>query len=231
MHVPAAPNVLFIGDSVTHAHRMPNEFHDCYQLGSGYVNSVAAELTAAEPGAGYRFLNRGQCGDTVGHLLERWDADCLAATPAIVSILVGINDAQPGGARPDEFRQGYTHLLDRTRQRLPAAQLVVMEPFGLPVKPDAALAVISPAQLGRLGTLQPIVAAVAAAAGAIFVPLQSAFDQASVGSLPAVWARDGIHPSAGGHWLIARAWVAAARQAGLFPQPARAHSVHPDLSR
>jgi acyl-CoA thioesterase-1 len=215
MPLRSGSTVLFMGDSITHAHRRPDEIHDCYQLGCGYVNSIAAELAAADADAGWRFVNRGECGDTVARLADRWDTDCLAADPAVVSILIGINDARAVDGRPADFRDGYARLLDRTRRRLPDAPVVLLEPFGLAVDRRSDNEVIGGAQLERLAVLQRVVRDVATAAGATFVPLQHLFDPPPA----TAWALDGIHPTAAGHWRIARAWVAAARAAGWFPNP------------
>lgn len=192
---------------------MPQEVHDCYYLGSGYVNSVAAEWTAAEPNARRRFINRGECGDQLRQLLARVDADCIAHAPDLVSILVGVNDAGDG-IPADIFRDSYRALLDRLRSQLPHAKLLLLEPFGLAVPPVPGIETISRRQLDHLALLQPIVGEVAEQMGATFVPLQASFDHAAATAPAEVWALDGIHPSAAGHWLIARAWTAAARQAG-----------------
>ena len=212
----SAKTVLFFGDSITHAHRMPGEVHDCYQLGSGYANSAAAELSAADPGAGWRFVNRGECGDQISNLLRRCDADCLSFSPEIVSILIGVNDAG-AGTEPHLFRETYQHLLDRIHTARPATRLVLLEPFGIGVEPQPPLDTISRRQLDQLKKLQPIVAELASAAGAVFVPLQHRFDEGPRVGPGSVWALDGIHPSAAGHWTIARAWTAAVREAGWFP--------------
>ena len=206
----AGATVLFIGDSITHAHRRPEEVHDCYQLGCGYVNSAAAELTAARPAAGWRFLNRGVPGDGIGQMTARWSADVVAEAPAAVSVLIGVNDAAGPHCPPGTFREASDRLLDSTRQQLPNVRLLLMEPFGVAVPPHPTVDVISRDQLDRVTALQPIVRRVAAEHGAVFVPLQHLFTDASA-------AVDGIHPSAAGHWRIGRAWVAAARGAGWFP--------------
>ena len=206
--------VLFVGDSITHALRRPDEVHDCYGLGCGYVNSAAAELSSADPTAGWHFVNRGECGDTLSDLARRWDADCLAAAPAVVSVLVGVNDATRTKADPIQFQAAYAALLDRTRRRLPDVRQVVLEPFGVAVPPHPTVDVITRGQLDRLAALQPAARAAATAAGAVFVPLQHLFDSAAT-------TLDGVHPSAAGHWRIARAWTAAVRHAGWFPGEAR----------
>ena len=205
--------VLFLGDSITHAHRRPEELHDCYQLGSGYVASAAGELGSFEAAAEYRFLNHGECGFTVQNLLERWEGDLVTARATIVSILIGINDAHSAEHRIDVFRDTYQQLLLSIRVRLPAVKLMLLEPFGLPVQSHDQVDIISPQQLERLSVIQSVVRELAADAGARFLPMQHLFSEPPAKA----WTLDGIHPSAAGHWRIARAWTAAVRQAGWFP--------------
>jgi acyl-CoA thioesterase-1 len=203
MKLQRADTLLFIGDSITHANRRPEEVHDCYSLGSGFVNLIAGSLTADHPHLKLQFINSGDCGDTVHHLSARWEKDCLSAKPEFVSILIGINDANPALSPVQslkEFRDTYRRLLQIT---LPASRLIVLEPFAV------ATPEVSKAQLKNLKERQPIVRELAEEAGALFVPLQGVFDLATSLAPPRHWARDGIHPSTAGHQLIARAWLKA----------------------
>ncbi len=61
-------------------------------LGVGYPLMVAAAISAAYPDMNIRFLNRAVGGDAIADLVERWDEDCIALKPTVVSILVGVND-------------------------------------------------------------------------------------------------------------------------------------------
>jgi lysophospholipase L1-like esterase len=45
------------------------------------------------------------------------------------------------------------------------------------------------------------------AAGAIFVPFQTMFDEAAKISPPERWARDGVHPTSDGAALMAHTWM------------------------
>jgi lysophospholipase L1-like esterase len=204
--------VLFIGDSITHAHRRPEEVHDCYSLGCGYVKMVAATLNADHPQLRLRFSNRGECGHRTNELLERWDRDCIALRPDVVSILIGINDANPTGGTKGEPRhvlERYRRLIDMTTTQLPGVRLVVVEPFGLAVAAGSApVPTIDPQQLSRVRMYQPPIREMASEVGAVFVPVQSAFDQAVSATPASHWALDGVHPSAAGHLLIARQWLA-----------------------
>ena len=213
MTIEPDQTVLFLGDSITHAHRRPEEIHDCYQLGCGYVNHVAAELSSAHPDAGLRFVNCGECGFTIRDVLNRWQQDCVTIRAAVVSILIGINDTHSPTHDPDAFKSDYQQLVNSVRGRLPAAKLMLLEPFGVAVKRVAGFEIITPQQLDRLAAVQLIVHELAKANGAVFVPLQHLFNPPPA----TAWTLDGIHPSAAGHLRIARAWTVAARRAGWFP--------------
>jgi len=45
--------------------------------------------------------------------------------------------------------------------------------------------------------------------GALHVPLDALLAEACAGRPAREWAADGVHPTAAGHALIARAWLAA----------------------
>lgn len=89
--------VLFQGDSITDAGRSraagetdaPNNQPG---LGNGYAWLAAAGLLVSRPAAGLKIFNRGISGNKVYQLAERWEQDCLALKPEVVSILVGVND-------------------------------------------------------------------------------------------------------------------------------------------
>jgi lysophospholipase L1-like esterase len=205
--------ILFIGDSITHAHRRPEEVHDCYSLGCGYVKLLAGRLNADRPELRLRFLNRGECGHRVDNLAQRWQRDCLELRPDVISILIGINDAHPSSPHATDsgvYARVYAELLEDARRALPDVRLVLLEPFGLAVPtPPAPAVAISAAQLRNLEALQPHVRDLAARFDATFVPLQDPFNRACRRAAAEHWALDGIHPSAAGHELIARAWLQA----------------------
>lgn len=197
--------VLFIGDSVTDCGR---DRSDPADLGSGYVAMVARseDDSAATGRAGaVEFVNRGISGDRVRDLRRRWRQDCLDLRPDLVSILIGVNDTwrrydsdDPTGV--EDFERDYADLLDRTRRRLPATRIALLEPFLLPVRP---------AQRSWREDLDPKLAVVRRLAeeyAATLVPLDVVLTNAADESGPAALAADGVHPTAEGHALIARTW-------------------------
>ena len=196
--------VLLQGDSITDAGRSRTNDDE---LGHGYAGMLSAWVSAAWPGQQIRFLNRGISGNRAKDLRARWKPDCLDLRPDWVSIMIGINDtwrrydsADPTSAQA--FEASYRSILEDARDKLDA-QLVLCEPFLLPVPPDR--------RAWRVD-LDPKIAAVRELArefGAILVPLDGVFAQASTRREPAFWAPDGVHPTPAGHALIAQAWLKA----------------------
>jgi lysophospholipase L1-like esterase len=198
--------VLFQGDSITDADRARFYPDD---LGRGYALMAAGWYGARYPERGVRFLNRGVSGDCAVDLLARWEEDCVALRPDVLSILVGINETwrafDAGTPTPvDAFERTYRELLARARDARPAVRFILMEPFSLPVAPERA---------AWRADLDPKIQAVRGLAlefGARLVPLDGLFAQACARCEPTYWAEDGVHPTPAGHALIAQAWLRAA---------------------
>ena len=201
--------VLFQGDSITHAHRMPGELNDLFQMGAGYASMCAARLKADRPQDNLTFLNRGQCGNTSFDLLSRWQIDCIDLQPTVLSLLIGVNDSNTHhkATRPDhapnDYRRYVAELLTRARDELPVIRLILLEPFalnngGVPVE-----------QLPDVHARAAIIRELAGQYDARFVELQQRFYEHAAKTGPGYWIYDGIHPTAAGHRLIADAWLEA----------------------
>jgi len=186
--------IVFAGDSITDCERRT----DPAGLGDGYVRRIAAHLDGA-----FRVVNVGISGNSSGDLRGRWETDVLAERPALVSILVGVNDTwrrYDSGAvtTVEAFESNYRALLDP----LAGVPLVLIEPFLLPINEE---------QVTWREDLDPklaVVRALAAEYGAILVPADTAL--ADAGS-PAEMAPDGVHPSDRGHDLLAALWLEHAK--------------------
>lgn len=194
--------VLFQGDSITDAGR--DRTADI-SLGGGYANMVAAWFSARYPAAQVRFLNRGIGGNRARDLRQRWQADCIDLKPDWVSILIGINDTwrrydsgDPTSA--EAYETDYRFILEMTRRELDA-RLILCEPFVLPVPADRE------AWREDLDPRITVVRKLAREFDALYVPLDGIFAAAATQREPAFWAHDGVHPSPGGHALIAQAWL------------------------
>ena len=92
--------ILFIGDSITDCGR---EYNDSKDLGNGYPLLVAKRLSTQFPTIEFDVLNKGINGNKIADLRARFDTDCLALEPDIVSILIGINDTWHNVNDPTTF--------------------------------------------------------------------------------------------------------------------------------
>ncbi len=203
--------VLFQGDSITDCGRNRGlaEANHPDGLGRGYVFMAGGLLRSRQAGLGLRVHNRGISGDRIIDLHKRWQQDCLDLKPAVLSLLVGVNDwakfHRPNleGVATDIFGSTYRELLANTRKALPAVRLILGEPFVL--QPEW----ITDAMREDLAVRQAMVRTLARDFDAVFVPYQAAFEAGCRAAPPRYWSEDGVHPSHAGHSLMARAWLAA----------------------
>jgi lysophospholipase L1-like esterase len=197
--------VVCTGDSITDCGRRG----DPAGLGDGYVRRLAARL---EP-SGVRVVNTGIGGELSSDLALRWKDDVLAHAPAVVSVLIGINDVwrRYDGAGQVTTAAGFERNLREMLSSTPA-RLVLVEPFVLPV--DAGQ---QRWEIEDLGAKRTVVRELAVEFGAAFVPAQEVLSAAAATEGAAGLAADGVHPTARGHELLATAWMAAVPPAWLRP--------------
>lgn len=204
MIIPSQSTVLFQGDSITDAGR--SRENDA-ALGGGYPNQIAAWFGTMHPEMGVRFLNRGISGNRAKDLRARWSADCIDLKPAVVSIMIGINDTWRRYDRNDAtsaeaYAEDYRHILARVRDEL-GAKLVIIEPFVLPHPEDRK------AWRVDLDPKIQVARELAREFKAVYIPLDGLLAEACVKAPPAFWAADGVHPTQVGHAFIAKAWLKA----------------------
>ncbi|MEM6334843.1 MAG: SGNH/GDSL hydrolase family protein [Planctomycetota bacterium] len=203
--------VLFQGDSITDCgrDRAVTGANDAAGLGRGYAMLAGAALCERVPGV--EVLNRGIGGNEVGDLLARWEADCVALRPTVVSVLIGVNDMwRKMDSGKATTVAGYDaelgELLDRTAAALPGARVVVGEPFALRV------GAVSGAWFPEFDERRAVAKRQAARVGAAWVGYQGVFDAACARAAAAYWAHDGVHPTLAGHRLMANAWLEASAE-------------------
>ena len=202
--------ILFQGDSITDGNRGrstdPNHI-----LGHGYAFLIAAKFGASLPERRLTFLNRGISGNRVSDLAARRQSDILDLQPDLLSILIGVNDADRG-VPLEEFEQTYDDLLAGIVAARPAVRIVLCEPFTLPVGKRIAQWDTWSADMKKR---QQIVAQLAAKYHAAFVRFQKVFDDAVKRAPAEYWIWDGIHPTYAGHQLMADEWERTVQQAWL----------------
>lgn len=207
--------IVFFGDSVTDAVRSRDI--DAY-LGSGYATIAAATLSCRYP-MQYTFLNRGIGGNRVVDLYARIKSDLINLEPDYVSILIGVNDVwheleHKNGVAADKFETVYGMLTAELQAALPGVGLMLLEPFvvrGSATDNTETLPQRYETFRREVELRAAAARRVAAACGGVFVPLQERFDRqcAAYENSNSFWTRDGVHPTAAGHGLIADAWVEA----------------------
>lgn len=196
--------ILFVGDSITDAHR--SGLNGPY--GNGYVSQVVSFTVARYPEFQLRFVNRGVSGDTTRHLLARWQRDVIAERPDWLSLKIGINDVWRGfGGNPQdavplpEYAANLRKLLDQIRAEM-EARLILLTPYMIEADRTQPMR----AEMDRYGEEVKVVAA---EYGAVLVDTQAAFNEVLQHTSPEDWAEDRIHPNGPGHAVIAIAFLRA----------------------
>jgi lysophospholipase L1-like esterase len=210
---------LFQGDSITDGNRS-RDMDWNHVLGHGYAYLIAARLWYQYPTSGFHFFNRGISGNQITDLAQRWSGDTIALIPNLVSILIGINDTSNAvngnkNCTVEGFENDYRALLKRTKQELPAVDLVICEPFVLPVgKRKDEWDKYQREITGR----QDATLRLAKEFGALYIPLQDLFNEAVKKYPPGeFWLWDGVHPMPNGHELIAVEWIEQVGKKLRFP--------------
>ena len=203
--------ILFQGDSITDWGRnySSNQPNSTNTLGSGYVLLTAAHLLLKYPKKNLKIYNKGISGNKVFQLADRWDTDCLALKPNVLSIHIGVNDfwhtlTNGYTGTIDTYITDYHKLLDRTKQALPNVKLVICEPFAL-----KGVKSVDDKWYPTFDLFRKAARDIAAQYNAPFVPLQSIFDEAVELAPAPYWSLDGVHPSVAGEALMAQAWIEA----------------------
>ena len=203
--LPHGALILFQGDSITEAGRDRGRAED---LGTGYASMVASWFYKHFDG-NVQCLNRGVGGDKVRDLKDRWRKDCLDLKPDVVSILVGINDTvgrcfwnKPTSTR--SFEADYRSLLEQTCDVL-GTKIVLLTPFMVNVTKLQFKYRVALRQ--KIGVVEEL----SREFGTFLIPLDRVFEEAARERKPRYLSKDGIHPTALGHSLIAQSWLKSAK--------------------
>jgi len=93
--------IVFLGDSITE--------------GFAVNNFLSSNL---------ELYNRGIGGDTTGGILKRLESNVLAIQPAIIVLLIGINDIH-SGVEVSEIVENLTEILDKIHTELPQCKVYI----------------------------------------------------------------------------------------------------------
>ncbi|SMP72270.1 Tat (twin-arginine translocation) pathway signal sequence [Neorhodopirellula lusitana] len=203
--------LLFQGDSITDMKWGRNQSDRNHYLGHSYVYLIASRLGVDMPAAKLEFFNRGNSGNTVSQLRERWQTDAIELQPDVLSILIGVNDvgrairSGQGQVPLEEWEQDYRAILDASRSANADLRIVLLDPFVLPAKRfgDGNYA----KWRTQVDQLREIVGVLAKDYEAVHIHTQQIFDDATKVAAPEHWIWDGVHPLPQGHELIARNWL------------------------
>ncbi|MFA5858873.1 MAG: SGNH/GDSL hydrolase family protein [Elusimicrobiota bacterium] len=196
--------ILFQGDSITDAGRQKD---NPAALGHGYAMITAGWMLAKSPELNLKFINRGISGNRTCDLVARWDADCIAIKPNLVSIMIGVNNSwhrytKNALTADNVFESEYRVILTRVKKELPGTKIVILNPFLSDV----------PKIMHLHEDLDPkiqIVNKLAKEFADVHIPLDKMFRDAITKQPPEYWAADGVHPTVAGHAFIAQAWLNA----------------------
>lgn len=191
--------IVFAGDSVTDCGRRTNELSP---LGNGYVSLLAQKISTHE--MKMPIVNVGINGNRSEDLANRWERDVLVHEPAIISILIGVNDTwrkfdRNDPTTPADFEANYRSMLDRAIAR-ENTKVVLVEPFLLPVTPEQN------DWLEDLLAKVTVVRTLAAEYGTALLPAHDFMTEAATIYEPGALAPDGVHPSKQGHQILADKW-------------------------
>ena len=199
--------ILFQGDSITDGNRGRNE--DLNHIhGHGYQYIIASEIYADNFDVDFEVINRGITGNRIANLYGRWKEDCLNLKPTVSSVLVGVNDIFGNyecgnGSDPERYKKIYRLMLDEALEVNPNLLIVIMEPFFGTAKDNAEWDKFAKENIADYAAAAK---AIAEEYNAVFVPLQDVFDEYAKNTDISKLLWDGVHPTTGGHQLIARRW-------------------------
>ena len=176
---PAEPRtIVFFGDSLTAGYGLDDPADEAYPA------LIQKKISAA--GLAWRVVNAGLSGETTSGGLRR--VDWILRQPVDVFVLaLGGNDGLRG-IEPAVSRANLQRIMDRVRAKNPATKIVLA---GLQMPPN-----LGPDYTREFAAMYP---ALAAENHATLIP----FLLEGVGGDAALNQRDGIHPTAEGHALVA----------------------------
>ena len=201
--------LLFQGDSITDAgrERMKQQSNLSSSFGTGYSFLAASRILNENPSKDLSIFNRGISGNKVYQLSERWQRDCFDLNPALLSILIGVNDywhtlEGKYEGTVEKYEQDYKQLLVLTRKMLPDVKLVIGEPFAV-----LGCTAVTDKWFPAFDGYRAVAKKLSEEFDAVFIPYQAIFNEAILSAPAKYWTADGVHPTMAGCALMAEAWL------------------------
>ena len=196
---------LFQGDSITDGDRNRNlEDVSSYEIGHSYATITAGTLGLKHPGE-LEFFNRAISGNRIVDLYARIKKDIINLKPDYLSILIGVNDVwheleHQNGVSAEKFEKVYSLLIEEIKEELPETKIYILEPY---LTPGEAADYRWDIFRGEVEKRAKASKSIAKKYNLTFVPLQDKFDKACENAPCTYWTKEGVHPTAMGHGLIA----------------------------
>lgn len=203
--------IVFQGDSITDSGR---NFESTVFEGYGYVTMVKGILGIDEPEK-YSFRNRGISGNRIVDVYARIKSDIINLKPDYLSILIGVNDvwhefSRKNGVATSKFEKIYSMMIEEIKETLPNIKIMILEPFVLKGSATASndeYEDLYPLFRSEVEEKAKASKRIAEKYSLPFIALQEKFDEVYNPANSEYWTRDGVHPTAPGHMLIAREWL------------------------
>lgn len=202
---------LFQGDSITDAGRDRKiEDISSYSIGHGYATVTAAMLGAKHQGK-LEFFNRGISGNRIVDVYARIKYDIINLKPDYLSILIGVNDVWheidwQNGISAEKFEKLYSMLIEEIKEELPDLKIYILEPFLTHGEKVDINWDIFRSEVEKRAAVSKLIAE---KYNLTFIPLQDKFDKACENAPCTYWTKEGVHPTAMGHGLIAEELIKA----------------------
>ncbi|WP_291291366.1 SGNH/GDSL hydrolase family protein [Enterococcus sp.] len=200
--------LLFVGDSITDSNRNREAIPAGWgSWGEGYVNLINAYTTGLLPEQEFMVVNRGNSGDTILELEQRWQTDVLEFQPDWVTIMIGINDVwrhfdgifcQAPLVDVSQFEIVYRSLLERTLPHVKG--IILLAPFMVEQNQQDPMRCY-------LAKYQEVVQRLAQEYQLPYGDVQQEIDRFLTQQSSYVLSSDRVHPSLAGHVLIAKTWL------------------------
>ncbi len=199
--------LLFAGDSLVAMRRDPENIRKVYHLGNGFVFYIATQLSRLNPNF-YEIVNRGNGGSTVLDVYAGIKQNVWSEQPDVITFCVGVNDLYHRNAPGYEVDldmeyDTYSLMVKETREKLPKAKIMLIEPFVSKGK----ITLGREDEYEKIKDYAAVIKRVAEENGTAFLPLQEEIDLLSEKYGYDKITFDGIHPTLFGSVIIGEKWL------------------------